>query len=134
MVAVSPTTLIFNWYLLGSSPILSKKIMVCSQKPPPILCTPMILPRSSSNDFISFRTINSRGILLLGEATQTTFSPAEAALSTLEDAGQVTCTLPDDKVARIIGPLRTWSMLTSRPYFLNVPFSIPTHMGATFSL
>jgi hypothetical protein len=53
---------------------------------------------------------------------------------TEETAGQKACTSPAITAVRLIWPLRTWSMLTSRLYLLKMPLSTATHMGPTVSL
>ena len=108
--------------------------MVDNQKPPPMLCTPKVLPRRSSIESIPFLTINSRGILLLPTAKQPSFMPPTVALKALLGAAQTKGAPPDASVAIMIGPLRVCSTLGSSPCFLNKPFSMPTHSGAIVSL
>src|SRR5262245_17002220 len=88
--------------LSGSTPAPSSTIIVASQNPPPILWTPIVLPRSDDSESISLRTINSREIPLIGKATQPIFAPAETPLRTLPTEGKNTGTSPDTRAVKLI--------------------------------
>jgi hypothetical protein len=79
------------------------------------------------------RTTSSRVILLLLDAMQLIFMPPDTALSALDGWVQTTLRLPEASAAMLTAPLRTWSMRTSNPYFLNEPFSTAIHNGAFIS-
>ena len=91
--------------------------MVWSQNPPPMLCTPMVLPRSAATESISLRTTSSREIPLIGNATQPIFTPADTPLSTLPTDGRKIGTSPDTSAAKLICALRTCSKRASIPCF-----------------
>jgi hypothetical protein len=81
--------------------------MVANQNPPPILCTPIVLPRSAASEWISLRTTNSRKIPLIGKAMQPIFAPADTPLRTLPTEGRKTGTSPDTRAVKLICALRT---------------------------
>ncbi len=127
-------TRMLNLYLSGSMPRASRTTIVDIQKPPPMLCTPKLLPRKSSSDSMPFLTITSRGTRLLPTAKQPSLRPLAVVLSALLGADQTSGVPPEARVAIMIGPLRVWSARKSKPYLRNSPFSAPSQIGIMVSL
>src|SRR3989338_6640146 len=107
---------------LGSSPQYSSANIVKTQLPPLALLTPSVLPFKSDGPLILGDTTMAPVSLLMSPATKTASDPSATAprVAPVTDPTW-SWDSPEASAAIPIGPLRTWTNLTSNPYLRKNP-------------